>query len=100
MALTKDDIVEELVTKYKLARREAVDLMDTFIDYIKDSIAQDQTVKIINFGTFFMRKNPQRKRRNIEIVPDSEWRIPSLKTAAALRNRSQRAGVEKSRDVD
>lgn len=101
MALTVDKIVDRLVTQYKLQRREAVDLVDTFFDDIKKQIEKGNRVKLVNFGSFYMAQRGHRKRRNIPVTEDTpRWRLPSLHSAVAFRRRIQRAQIEVERDVD
>lgn len=102
MALTKDKIVEQLVTVCKLQRREAIDLVDTFIDHIKHGVEDGQRVKLTGLGAFFMKKQEyQRKRRNIPVAEDTPgWRTPSFFPSVSARDRIQYADVAVSRDVD
>lgn len=102
MALTKDDIIEALVTKNNLQRREAADFFDTFIDNIKKTVERGERAKLVGFGAFYLKKQYyHRKRRDIPVDADTaDWRTVTLFPAKKLRDRIQYAGVMVSRDVD
>lgn len=74
--------------------------MDTFLDDIKRRVTAGERVKLIGFGVLFLHEVAPRKRRNIPVTEDEEWRIPSFKLSAQLKNRVQRAAIEEARDVD
>jgi nucleoid DNA-binding protein len=102
MALTKDNIVDELVSQYGLVRREALDIVDTFFDDIKTRVTTGGRVRLMNTGVFYLKKQSKhRKRRDIEVTEDTApWTTVSFKSSQVLRNRIQRADVEVARDVD
>lgn len=102
MALTKDKIIDELVTVCKLQRREAVDLLDTFLDHIKHGVANGERIRLAGFGSFFLKYHKyQRKRRDIVATEDTpKWRTPSFHPSTKVQARIQYADIACSRDVD
>lgn len=101
MALTREKIVDELVSRYGLQRREAVDFLDTFLDDIKRRVSDGERASLVGFGVLYLHGIGHRKRRNIPVTDDiPDWRIPTIKISGILKKRVQRAVVEESRDVD
>jgi integration host factor subunit alpha len=102
MSLTMDKIVDKLVQDHGLQRREAADLLDTFVEHIRTEVEAGRRVVLPSFGAFFLKKQRhQRKRRDIPVDEDTPaWSIPSFRPAKKLKDRVQYATVAESRDVD
>lgn len=101
MALTKNSIVDVLVEKYKLKRREAVDFLDTILADIKERVSKGEKVPIATFGYFTLdKKYYQRKRRDTPVDEAEPWRVVHFTPYQLLRARIQRADIEISRDED
>ena len=102
MALTKDGIVDKLVEKYGMQRREMIDFVDTFFDDIKSKLVAGERVSIAEFGTFYRKKQSYyRRRRTIKLAEgDEKWETITFRAAKLLQARIQRATIEESRDVD
>jgi nucleoid DNA-binding protein len=102
MTLTVDKIVDKLVSENRLQRREAADLVDTFIEHIRLGVEEGRRIALPAFGSFWLKKQRyQRKRRDIPVeVETPVWRTPSFKPSAKLKARIQYATVAESRDVD
>lgn len=91
MPLTRDDIIDQLVTVNKLHRREAMDILDTFIDDMKTEIEAGHKVKLAGFGALFLkRRGYTRKTGDMPEELKGKWEgiafIPdtSLKAKAHL----------------
>ena len=63
MALTKDDIINKLVKEYKLKRREAKDLVDTFFDDIKTRVSRRASKAYRNGGFLFEKRTLPKKTK-------------------------------------
>lgn len=102
MALTRDGVIEALVTENNLQRREAMDFFDTFIDNIKKTVESGERAKLVGFGAFYLKKQSyQRKRRDIPVGDATpKWRTIALFPSVNLRNRVQCAEIAVSKDVD
>ena len=99
MALTRDGIVDKLVAEYGLQRREAIDLYDTFIEDLKQQIDDGKTVRWAGFGSF-LKKEQAYQRRVSDVDYDQKWRVVTLRPAAPLQKRIQRAAVVEARAID
>jgi nucleoid DNA-binding protein len=101
MALTKDLIVDQLVERYDLRRREALDLIDTFFDDLKRELTANGKTRLPGFGLFTRKTQPYKlKRRDIPAEETPNWEVITFQAAPALTKRVQRALIEESRDVD
>ncbi|MBI5379762.1 MAG: integration host factor subunit alpha [Nitrospirae bacterium] len=73
--MTKADIVAEVYEKIGLSKKEAAEIVELVLDMIKGTLQRGETVKIVGFGNFVVRKKGPRKGRNpktgeeIEITP-------------------------------
>jgi integration host factor subunit alpha len=101
MALTRDDIIDRLVDKCNLRRREATDLLDTFLEETKEAVEHNAYVRWPGFG-LFKREKTSYKKKKATINPDDlpEWEVIKFKAAPALNKRVQRAIIEEDRDED
>jgi len=101
MALTRDGIVDRLVDHCNLRRREAEDLLDTFLEETKEAVAQNQYIRWPGFGLFKREKTSYKKKRgtiNKEDLP--EWEVIKFRATGTLNKMVQRAIIEESRDED
>ncbi len=101
MPLTKDDIVNTLVDRFNLKRREASDLLTTFLDDLKNELVKNEKVRLPGFGLLYRDEQSYTlRRRDIEDDPTEGWNVIKFKPAIPLMKRVQRALIEESRDVD
>ena len=61
MALTKADMAESLFHVFGFNKREARDLVDSFFEDLRSSLASGEQVKLSGFGNFDLRN-----KRNID----------------------------------
>jgi len=62
--VTKADIVEKLVAGAGFKRLESIELVESVLEIIKDTIASGETVKVSGFGSFIVREKNHRMGRN------------------------------------
>ena len=60
--MTKTQIVSEICTVTRFNRKDVLEIIDIFLDKIKDSANEGHTVKIKGFGSFY---NTVKKARQI-----------------------------------
>ncbi len=87
---TKQELIERVHNAVGGKKKEAILLVDTFFEMIKESLASGQTVKLSSFGIFEVRdkkarpgRNPQTKER-ITIAPR---RVVVFRPSQVLRDR-------------
>ncbi|NEN76559.1 integration host factor subunit alpha [Pelistega sp. NLN82] len=95
--LTKADLAELLFDYVGLNKREAKDIVDTFFDQIRESLASGDAVKLTGFGNFQVRDKPSRPGRNPktgEVIPIEARRVVTFHASQKLK-----AIIEESSDM-
>ena len=90
MSLTKAEIADRLFDEVGLNKREAKEFVDAFFEAIKDSLEQNENVKLSGFGNFQLREKNQRPGRNPktgEEIPISARRVVTFRPGQKLRAR-------------
>lgn len=86
--LTKADLAEMLFDFVGLNKREAKDIVDTFFDQIRESLANGNSVKLSGFGNFQVRDKPARPGRNPktgEVIPIEARRVVTFHASQKLK---------------
>lgn len=90
MALTKASMAESLFNELGLNKREARDLVDSFFEDLRTSLASGEQVKLSGFGNFDLRDKNQRPGRNPktgEEIPISARRVVTFRPGQKLKAR-------------
>ena len=82
--MTKADIVNEVAKATGIEKIAVQNVIESFMESVKDSLAQDNNVYLRGFGSFIVKKRAKKTARNISknttlIIP--EHNIPSFKPA-------------------
>lgn len=86
--LTKAELAEMLFDRVGLNKREAKDIVDTFFEEIRDSLARGESVKLSGFGNFQVRNKPPRPGRNPktgETIPIAARRVVTFHASQKLK---------------
>ena len=62
--MTKKDLIENIRSYSNLQRKEAEEVVESFLDIIKETLASGEEVKISGFGKFIVHQKHDRKGRN------------------------------------
>lgn len=62
--LTKAEMAESLINELGLPKHEAKELVESFFEEIKTSLANNTMVKLSGFGNFELRNKSERPGRN------------------------------------
>ncbi len=62
--MTKAEVVRLLIEKSGLARKDAVDAVEIFLEEIKTSLKDGDKVSLVGFGTFLVKEKNSRNGRN------------------------------------
>ena len=62
--LTRKDLAKAINDKIGFSQRAAGELVDTVFDVLKKALLAEEAVKLVQFGTFNVRKKSPRKGRN------------------------------------
>ncbi len=87
---TRTTFVEALNQEVGLSRNECAELLEDFLRAISDCLAEGETVKISNFGSFFVRHKGTRMGRNPKTgdsVALAGKYVPHFKPGKDLRER-------------
>lgn len=88
-ALDRDGLIGKIVARTGLERAEASRAVDAFIEIVKETLAAGDSVSIMGFGAFSVRKRAARTGRNPRTgeaiyIPPSK--MPTFKAGDALRD--------------
>ncbi|HBI82451.1 integration host factor subunit alpha [Orrella sp. NBD-18] len=93
--LTKAELAEMLFDRVGLNKREAKDIVDTFFEEIRDSLARGESVKLSGFGNFQVRNKPPRPGRNPktgETIPIAARRVVTFHASQKLKGAVENSG--------
>lgn len=62
--MTKADIVERIAKVNGFSRTESIELVESVLDIIKDTLADGETLKVSGFGSFVVKEKNNRRGRN------------------------------------
>lgn len=90
MALTKAEMAERLFDDLGLNKREAKEMVEGFYEEIRNSLANNEQVKLSGFGNFDLRDKKQRPGRNPktgEEIPICARRVVTFRPGQKLKAR-------------
>ena len=64
MVLTKDKLITRLQTQMGISKQESRQIVDRFLEIMKDSLARGEDLLISGFGKFSVRQKNARRGRN------------------------------------
>ena len=89
MALTKTEITEKIQKTLDVSRNTSYDIMEDFLEIIKETLEQGEDVMISGFGKFCVNEKNARKGRNPatseEMILPAR-RVITFKCSGKLRN--------------
>ena len=62
--LTKLDLIQAIYADIGLSKRESVEIVENFLDIIKETLINGDNVKLSGFGSFNLRDKRARRGRN------------------------------------
>lgn len=82
--MTKADIVNEVAKATGMEKIAVQNVIESFMESVKNSLAKDENVYLRGFGSFIVKKRAQKTARNISknttlVIP--EHFIPAFKPA-------------------
>jgi integration host factor subunit alpha len=91
--MTKVDIVSSVYEKVGFSKKEAMRVVETIFDILKEALERGEKVKISGFGNFMVRKKRARRGRNPQTGDDieiSSRKILTFKPSQVLKNELNR----------
>ena len=89
-SLTKADLAERLYEELGFNKREAKEIVELFFGEIRESLEQNEQVKLSGFGNFDLRDKKERPGRNPktgEEIPITARRVVTFKPGQKLKAR-------------
>jgi len=86
--MNKAELVEEVAGKVGLTKKEAGDVVDAITSAITDTLAMNERVTLVGFGTFQVRERKARKGVNPqtrEAINIPAKKVPKFTAGKALR---------------
>ena len=88
--MTKAEIVNEVAKATGIEKIAVQNVIESFMESVKDSLAKDNNVYLRGFGSFIVKKRAKKTARNISknttlIIP--EHNIPSFKPAKVFMSK-------------
>jgi len=62
--LTRKDLAEAISTQLVYPQSSCADIVDSFLDTMKQALLDGETIKLVHFGTFTVRDKAPRRGRN------------------------------------
>lgn len=92
--MTKADIVERVANQNGFTKLESMDLVESVLSIIKDTLAEGEMVKVSGFGNFVVKEKNDRRGRNPqtgEEINIEARRVLTFKPSAMLKNAMNRS---------
>jgi len=87
--MTKADIAERIADRNGFTKLESIDLIESVLEIIKNTLAEGEMLKISGFGNFLVKEKTDRRGRNPqtgeEITIDAR-RVLTFKPSAVLKD--------------
>ena len=88
--MTKADMIESIYAENGFSKRKSVDIVENFLDIIKETLVQGENVKLSVFGSFNIRDKRARRARNPqtgEPMTITPWRVLAFNASNVFRDR-------------
>ena len=89
MTLTKAQIIEEISNKDGFTKKKSIEIVETLLDIIKNTLESGDDVLISGFGKFCVKKKKERRGRNPATGDDmmlSARNVVTFKCSSKLRD--------------
>ena len=90
MALTKDNIINEVYLKLGLKKNQAREVVEQLLEIMKRTLANGEDLLISGFGKFVVKEKRARRGRNPQTRKDLQLRarrVVVFKTSGILRKK-------------
>ena len=87
--MTKADIINEIVENTGITKKDVTAVVESFMDAIKDSLAEKENIYLRGFGSFILKRRAEKTACNISknttiIIPAHDF--PTFKPARTFIN--------------
>ena len=86
--MNKTDLVKAVSVQAELTQKDAAKAVDAIFETISNTLAQNEKIQLIGFGTFEVRERAARKGRNPqtgEEIDIAASKVPAFKAGKELK---------------
>jgi DNA-binding protein HU-beta len=86
--MNKTDLVKAVSTQAELTQKDAANAVDAIFETISNTLAKEEKVQLLGFGTFEVRERAARKGRNPQTGEEIEIaasKVPAFKSGKELK---------------
>ena len=86
--MNKTELVKVVAEQAELTQKDAAKAVDALIETISETLAQEEKIQLIGFGTFEVRERAARKGRNPQTGEEIEIaasKVPAFKPGKELK---------------
>jgi DNA-binding protein HU-beta len=86
--MNKTELVKAVAAQAELTQKDATKAVDALLDTISNTLAEEEKIQIIGFGTFEVRERSARKGRNPQTGEEIEIaasKAPAFKPGKELK---------------
>ena len=86
--MNKTELVKAVSSKSELSQKDATNVVDAVFDTISSTLAKEEKIQLIGFGTFEVRERSARKGRNPQTGEEIEIaasKVPAFKPGKELK---------------
>ena len=87
--MNKTDLITSIAKESGLLKKDAAAALDATVDAIKTALAENDTVRILGFGSFSVKERPERQGRNPatgEAMTINASKTPVFKAGKGLKD--------------
>jgi DNA-binding protein HU-beta len=88
--MTKADIVKRIAEKTGVDRYTALQVVESFMEEVKDALTEDENVYLRGFGSFIVKTRASKPARNITkktTIIVAAHKLPAFKPAKVFKER-------------
>ena len=88
--VTRAHLIEAFIQEVGVPKSDSEKMLESILNRITDALSKEESVKIVSFGSFFIRHKAERMGRNPrtgEAVPISARNVVLFRPSADLKSR-------------
>ncbi|MEH7589120.1 HU family DNA-binding protein [Priestia megaterium] len=90
--MKKAELIDAVVTKTELTKQDSKKAIDALFETISNTLAKEEKIQLLGFGTFEVRNRAERTGRNPQT--GEEMTIPASKVPAFKPGKELKAAVK------
>ncbi|MCM3020211.1 HU family DNA-binding protein [Priestia megaterium] len=90
--MNKTELVDAVATKSELTKQDSKKAVDALFETISNTLAQEEKIQLVGFGTFEIRERAERTGRNPQT--GEEMTIPASKAPAFKAGKELKEAVK------